>query len=465
MATQKRVLGTFTLAMITVAAIVSLRNLPLSAEFGLASVSYYIISAFIFFIPIALVTAELAAGWPVAGGTYVWVGTAFGKKCGFYALWIAWMGIIAWYPAILAFSAAMLAHLIAPIFPGLEESKAFYFVVMLSVFWGATFLNFLGIKTSGWISTLGVLAGTVIPGILIIGLSIWWIVAGEPSHISYQWEALLPEFQLENMVFFSGILLSLVGVEVASYHIRDAKDPQRDYPRAIAMAALLILGISILGTLAIAMVVPQKDINLLSGLIQAFTVFFNSFNMAWAIPLLSFLALIGSLAGINTWIIGPAKGLLETAQDGFLPAFLARVNSKGVPTGMLLFQAIVGTILSLIFLWMDSHSAAYWVLTALSAQFAVVQYGFVFAAALRLRYTEPNIPRPYRVPGGKIGIWLLAGVGILACLFGFLIVLVPPSQLETGDKMVYKGLLLGSFFVLSLIPIFFSRRRKDKRIT
>lgn len=127
--------------MITVAAIVSLRNLPLSAEFGLASVFYFLVSAFIFFIPIALVTAELAAAWPHAGGAYVWVGEAFGKKWGFYALWLSWMGIIAWFPAVLAFTAAMLAHLLAPLFPGLEGSKPFYFGVMLAVFWGSDFLK------------------------------------------------------------------------------------------------------------------------------------------------------------------------------------------------------------------------------------------------------------------------------------------------------------------------------------
>jgi amino acid transporter len=446
--------------MITVAAIVSLRNLPLSAEFGFASVFYYIVSALIFFIPISLITAELATGWPRAGGTYVWVGEAFGKRWGFFALWMAWMGIIAWYPAILAFSAAMLAHLIAPLVPGLEESKAFYFAVMLTVFWGSTFLNFYGIQTSGWISTLGVLAGTVIPGILIIALGVWWFLAGHNTHISFSLEALIPQFELENMVLFSGILLSLVGVEVAAYHIREAKHPQKDFPKALLIASILILLISIFGTLAIAIVVPQGDISLLSGLIQAFTVFFNAFDMLWVVPVLALLALIGSLAGINTWIVGPAKGLLVAAEDKFLPPFLMRVNDKGVPTGMLLFQAMIGTILSFVFLWMDSHSAAYWILTAISAQFAIVQYGFVFAAALRLRYSQPNVARAYRVPFGNWGIWLITVIGLMTCLFGFWIVFVPPAQLDTGNSFVNQTMLGVTFIVLSLLPIALSGKSR-----
>ncbi len=451
------VLGTFTLAMITVAAIVSLRNLPLSAEFGLAAIFYYVISALIFFIPIALVTAELASAWPEAGGTYLWVGKAFGKKWGFFAIWLAWMGIIVWFPAILAFTAAMLAHLMAPFYPALEESKMFYFSVMLVVFWGATFLNFLGVGTSGWISTLGVLAGTVIPGVLIIGLGLGWFFLGHRTHIAFHWGAIIPEFKLENMVLLSGILLSLVGAEVAAYHIREARNPRESYPKALAIAAVVILLISILGTLAIAMVVPQENINLLSGLIQAFTVFFKTFNITWAVPLVALLALIGSLATINTWIVGPAKGLLETAEAGFLPPMLRYVNKLGVPVGMLLFQASIGTLLSFIFLWMDSHSAAYWVLTAISAQFALIQYAWIFAAGIRLRYSEPKVERAYRVPGGKLGMWLVSGVGMIACFFGFLIVFIPPAQLQMGKRSIY--LLVATFIILSILPILLGRSR------
>jgi amino acid transporter len=344
--------------------------------------------------------------------------------------------------------------------PGLEESKAFYFAVMLTVFWGSTFLNFYGIQTSGWISTLGVLAGTVIPGILIIALGVWWFLAGHNTHISFSLEALIPQFELENMVLFSGILLSLVGVEVAAYHIREAKHPQKDFPKALLIASILILLISIFGTLAIAIVVPQGDISLLSGLIQAFTVFFNAFDMLWVVPVLALLALIGSLAGINTWIVGPAKGLLVAAEDKFLPPFLMRVNDKGVPTGMLLFQAMIGTILSFVFLWMDSHSAAYWILTAISAQFAIVQYGFVFAAALRLRYSQPNVARAYRVPFGNWGIWLITVIGLMTCLFGFWIVFVPPAQLDTGNSFVNQTMLGVTFIVLSLLPIALSGKSR-----
>jgi len=463
MVKQRRVLGTFTLAMITVSAIVSLRNLPLSAELGLSSVFYLAVAASVFFIPIALTTAELATGWPQSGGSYVWVSEAFGKRWGFFALWMAWMETIAWFPAILAFTAAMLAHLLAPIFPGLEQSSCFCFPVMLSVLWGATCINFLGIEASSWISVLGVILGTLIPGILIVGLGVGWVVSGNPLHIAFTWKALVPEFQLENLVFFSGILLGLAGVEVGAFHVREAKNPQRDFPRALVIAAIIIVLVWVLGALAIAVVVPQQEISLLSGLIQAFSVFLNAFQMAWAIPILALLALVGALACINTWAVGPAKGLLVTIQDGFLHPCLRTVNQKGVPTGMLFFQACVATVLSILFLWMDSHSAAYWVLTALAAQFAVVQYILMFAAVVRLRYSQPNVNRAYAIPGGRAGVWVVACCGILACVFGFWIVFIPPAQLATGDRTAYRGLLGMSFITLATLPAVMGYHRRVRK--
>lgn len=453
MAQSKRVLGTFTLAMITVAAIVSLRNLPLSAEFGFSSIFFLVASAVLFFIPIALVTAELATTFPEAGGSYIWVSRAFNKPLGFFTLWVAWMESIAWFPAILAFTAAMVAHLFRPWWPGLEHQNFFIFSVMLVVFWCATLSNFFGIKLSGWVSSLGVMLGTIIPGTLIILLGLWWIVSGHPTEIELNASALIPDFELENIVIFSGVLLGLAGAELAAFHIREARHPQRDFPRALLIAAFIILFVYILGTLSIAAVVPQQDISLASGLIQAFDVFFHRFHMDWLIPFMALILLIGSLAGINTWTIGPAKGLLVCAQDGFLPKPLTRVNAHGVPTALLILQAVIGSLLALVFLYLDDSSASIWVLTALSAQFTFVQYLLVFFAAVYLRFKRPDVVRPYRVPG----LFLVALLGVAICIFGFFIVYIPPAQLNTGDRTVYTMMLVGSFFVLALPPILFAK--------
>jgi glutamate:GABA antiporter len=370
------------------------------------------------------------------------------------------MSSVALFPVLLSFVGKMLAYLLLPIFPNLESSKLFAFIVTFVIFWGVTFLNFLGMKTSGWVSSFGVILGTIIPGALIIALGVYWVLMGHPLQIDFSWSHILPNFKLETMVLYSGILFALSGVEVGAYHIRDSSHPQRTYPPALGIAVIIILLLSILGTLSIAVVVPQKEISLVSGLIQAFTVFFDAFNLHWIAPVMAFALFIGALAGINTWAVGPAKGLLITAEDGFLPPILHKTNHEGVPIGTLIFQAIVGTVLSFAFLLIDDNSSAYWLLTAAASQFTVLFYALVFAAVIRLRYTQPDVKRAYQIPGGKGGVWLVSGLGFLSCLFGFLIVFIPPSQLNTGDPIVFQLMLIGCFGVLAALPLVLIHYRK-----
>ena len=453
---QTRDLGTFTLAMITVAAIVSLRNLPLSAEFGLSSVFFLLLAAGIFFVPIALVTAELASTWPRAGGCYTWVSEAFNKQLGFFTLWMAWMESIVWFPAILAFTATMFAHMLEPIFPKLVANNVTILCMMLIVFWGSTIINFSGMKLSGWISSIGVICGTLIPGIAIIILGLYWFIAGKPIQIVFSVNTLVPDFRWDNIVIFAGVLLGLAGVELAAFHVREVENPQRNYPYSLLIAAIFILSIYILGTLAIAMVVPQQEISLASGLIQAFKVFFHNVGWSWVVPFIALFLFIGSLAGINTWTVGPAKGLLIVAEDGFLPKILKKVNKHNVPVSLLILQAIIGSMLSMIILYLDDKSATIWVLTALSAQFTFVQYFLVFIAAFKLRFSQPYTHRVFKVPM----MWLVCFLGILACIFSFLIVYLPPRQLQTGDIIIYRLMLILAFVILTLPPIFLAWRAK-----
>ncbi len=69
---SRRVLSVFVLAMLNVSVMASLRNLPLVAEYGLGAVFYFVLVALLFLVPCALISAELATGWPKTGGISVW---------------------------------------------------------------------------------------------------------------------------------------------------------------------------------------------------------------------------------------------------------------------------------------------------------------------------------------------------------------------------------------------------------
>ncbi len=366
-ANNSRVLGVFALAMINVAAIVSLRNFPLMAKEGCTSLFFYFVAGFIFLIPTALVCAELASGWPQKGGVYRWVREAFGPKVALMSIWWAWMEGIAWFPAILTFLGTIIAYLIDPL---LAKNKAYMLTVMLSIFWGGTFINFLGMRTSALITTLGVVLGTLLPGLFIIACAAWWLWSGHTNHLSMDYNALLPEWHLNQLVFFTGVLLGFSGMEVSAFHAQEAKNPQRDYPKAILLATGIILSLSIIGSLSIAIMVPAEEVNLVEGLLQTIRQFFRAFGLEAWVPVFAVFIVIGSLAGVNTWIIGPPKGVLAAGLDGGIPPWLQKVNAEQVPVAALLLQAVIGTVLASAILLMPSIETAFWIMTVLAAQFA-----------------------------------------------------------------------------------------------
>lgn len=455
---SRRVLTVFTLAMINVAMIASLRGLPTMAEYGLGAIFFFVVAALVFLIPTALVSAELATGWPKRGGVYVWVKEALGPRWGFLAIWLQWLQNVIWYPTVLSFAAATFAFVINPALAG---NKVYALAVILAVYWGATLANFAGMRASGWLSTVGVIGGTLVPGALIIILGLTWLALGEPSQIHIAERAFFPDLsKMGNVVLAAGALLFFAGMEVSAAHAQEVKDPQRNYPRAIFMATAIVLAVFVLGTLSIAVVVPREKISLVAGLMQAFTVFLDKFHLAWLVPVIALLIALGVFGQISTWIAGPSKGLLAVARHGFLPPFLQRVNRRGVQTHILVVQASIVTALSLVFLLMPTVSSSYWILTALTAQLYLVMYVLLFISALRLRYSEPDALRPYKVPGGSVGMWLVVGVAVLAAVFTIAVGYFPPAQLQTGNVVFYEGFLILGMLIVCAVPLLIYQFRR-----
>lgn len=449
---QARFVGPTGIALITVAAILTLRGFPSTAEYGWASIFFYIIGAILFFIPLSFVAAELATGWPKAGGMYAWVRAGFGTRSGFLAVWFDWIENVVWFPTVLSFVAATLAYIFDP---SLASNKWYLVIVMLVVFWGMTLANFLGMKDILVFNNVAVVIGTVFPALLLIGLGVYWLVSGRSSAVPYTAHSLLPNFSsIGNLVFFAGVLLGFAGVEMAGYSAKQLKNVRRDYPRAVAYSTLLILVLSVVGTLAIAFVVPAHKLSLVSGLMQAFQVFFARLGVGgWAVKVMAALVGLGTLALISTWMIGPSKGVYAAEGSGELPPELHYVNKRHVPVAMLLFQGGLGTLFALLYLFAPGVSTGYWMLTALTTQLTVLMYILMLAAAIRLRYTQPGTERPYRVPGGKYaGMWIVAGLGILGSVFGLVLGFFPPTGIAHWPTPVYVLVMLAGVVICSVPP-------------
>lgn len=452
---SKKVLSVFSLVMINVIAVDSLRTLPMSAKLGLPLLSYYVIAALVFFIPIALVAAELATAYPNTGGIYIWVREAFGRRAGFITIWLQWIYNVVWYPTILAFIAATLSYLFAP---ELANNKIYLLSSALSLFWVFTIINCFGMKLSSLVSIIGASLGTILPMLGIIILGSIWLFQGNPIAIDFS-STLWPDFSsLGNLSLFSAVLFGLIGVEMSAVHAEDVKNPQRDYPRAILYSIIIIFSTLVFSSLAIVIVVPNAKLSVVSGLIDAFAIFFNQYHLPWMTSLIAILIVLGGLSGVSAWIIGPTKGLMISAQDGSLPAFFGKTNKHGAPVAILITQGIIFTLLCGVFIIFDSINAAYWLLSDLCAQMALLVYIFMFSAAIKLRYSQPNQPRGYRVPGGNAVMWLIAGAGILCCIVAIIIGFVPPTQIPVGNVAVFETCFIGGLLLFIALPWFLSKK-------
>lgn len=459
-------LSVFTLAMINVIAVDNLRSLTAGAEYGFALVFFYALAALLFFIPTILVTAELATGWPNTGGVYVWVREAFGPRWGFLTIWLQWIYNVVWFPTIFAFIAGISAYLI---YPQLANNKIYMLSVILIAFWSATLLNCLGIKISSWLSIIGAIVGTIIPMFLISALGFLWIYAGNPSQVHFSFNDLLPNLShVHNLAFLTNILFGLMGMEMSAVHAGDVRNPQRDYPRALIYSSLIIIVTLVCSCLAITIVVPVKELSLVSGLIDAFKIFFHAYHMDWFLPVIAILIILGSLSGAAAWIMGPARGLLVASHDNDLPRFLEKHNKHQAPVGILLTQGLIVTLLCAVFLLMPTVNSSYWILSNLTAQLGLMFYILMFAAAIRLHYKCNHVKRAFKIPGGSLGIWLVCGTGIVTCLGAIILGFLPPTQISVGNIALYETMLILGIvlfsappFVLYAVKSYFNKKHKS----
>ncbi len=161
----KTVITMWAMTILIVTNIVSMRGLASQAEYGYTSIFYYVFAALVFLVPYSLVCAELASTWTKSGGLFRWCAEAFGPKWGWAAMYYEWQMVVIWFPAVLMFGAVTLAYIFWPetFDSSLSKNVIYTLIVVLAIYWLATFNTFRGTAYANKLSTYGGLFGTIIP--------------------------------------------------------------------------------------------------------------------------------------------------------------------------------------------------------------------------------------------------------------------------------------------------------------
>jgi amino acid transporter len=441
------------LVLLITGAIDNVRNLPATALFGSSLIFFFVLSAIMFLIPVALVAAELSSSRSEdEGGIYSWVREAFGTHWAFLTIWLQWINTIVWYPTILSFIAVTLAYLIKP---ELAHSKWYILSIILIVFWSLTVLGLSGLRASARFAGFCAIIGMIVPILLLIACALYWIYLGHPIAIHFDKHSLLPQWDnSQSWVSLTAIVTSFLGMELAAVHVRNINEPQHNFPRALFFSVILIITTMILGSLAIAFVLPNHQISLVQGVLQAFAFFFKAYHLQYLMPALVVTLLIGSLGNMINWIISPAKGMLMAADHGMLPPWLSRLNKHGVASRILLLQAVLVTIICSVYLLLQSINEIYWLFTALSTELYVIMYVMMFAAAISLKRNHQQLRRHFSIPGGRIGYYTTCCLGLIGCSITLIVGFFPPQEALAMGSPEYFRMLFSAGILLMIAPVF-----------
>ncbi len=414
---SKSDLGLLALVMMAIISVDSLRNLPIAAQFGASLVTFYAVAGLGFFLPLAWVTTKLATHYPKTGGSYIWIREAFGHNWGHFAICLQWLYNMIWYPTIFAFITATVAVLLGH---HLDQSKWFVFVLSLALFWFVSWIHSFGLRFSKWVNIGSAVIGTLLPMGIIICLAGYWILEGKPIATPMNhWQNWIPTFHdMKNIGFFSNVLFSLLGLEVIAVYAGSVVKPQTTYPKALAIAAVLIL-LTLLGSsLALCVIMPVEKIAVITGLVDVLQIFFAAFHLQNMTFLIGFCIIIGGLGIASSWMLGLAKSLhISLSSMAMTPQWMQKLNRNQVPTGILWLQGGVYTVLLCAFLFFPSLNRSYWILSAATAQFALLYYIILFCAAMKLLRAQSKTVLNIAFP---VLAMVMCGIGLVA---GF----IPPE--------------------------------------
>ena len=453
---------TFTSAMV-----MSVYVYPTFATAGFSLVFFLVLGGILWFIPVALCSAEMATveGWK-DGGIFTWISNTLGERWGFAGIFLQWFQITIGFIPMLYFILGAFSY--AFNWPALNENPIIKFIAMLIVFWGVTFSQLGGTKWTVKIAKIGFIFGIVIPIILLIFLSGTYLLKGNPIDLNISLKTAFPNFKnINTLVIFVSFLLSYVGIEASATHVNQMESPKRDYPIAVLMLCGVAMLCNTVAGLSIGAVVPVDKLNLSTGVIQAFQYLFNYFSkgLNWAVVVISLILPLSTIAKVSTWIVGPSEGIYLSAKKGLLPKIFTKVNEHNVPTPLIMVQGIVVSIWAAILtLGGKGNNLSFFISVSLTVAIYLAAYLIFFIAYFVLVFKHGDLKRAYQVPGGEIFKAIVAGIGFLTSLFALVISFFPPSQFNTqSEAKTYETILIISFIIGVILPFIIYEFHSDKQ--
>jgi len=453
--------------------IIGVDTLGAVASNGPQAFTWLIFLAILFFVPYALLTAELGSAFPEEGGPYIWTRLAFGRGVAAVNALIYWISNPIWVGGTLGITALTAAEEFFnngnPL-PGakiLGVASVSDVVFVLAFIWFAVIAAIVSFRVGKWVPTIGAFVRIAVLGFFTISVVIFAIKNG--VHNTFGGGKFLPSYA----VFIAAVpvlFFNYVGFELPSAAGEEMKDPQHDVPFAVlrsSVGAVLLYGVPIL---SILLLLPVGQVTGLGGFLDAIKSVFTVYGghiaangtpvLAGAGQVLGYLMaaafILALLTSGTTWIMGADRAQAMAALDGAAPRILGRFSSRfGTPIAVNLLSGIVATaVMVLAFTITGGNALKYFtVVLSLAISTTTISYIVIFPTIIKLRYSHPHVPRPYRVPGGKAMPWVVGGLCTLWAIFASVVLIYPGFGTAHPNDALPGGFTRTQFELSQAIPL------------
>ena len=441
---QPKTFGLLSMTLFAVSAMLVLDTVATSAAIGVQGLSFWVLLGVTFFVPYGFISAELGAAWPQEGGIYVWIREAFGGRFATLTAFLYWVGQPFWAPSVFVLFAGTLSVVF---WPSMSQGSAEILVVGL--IWLVVIVGVLPVNWSKWVNNASAAAKVlVMAGIGIVGIA-YAIKHGTANSFALnQWK---PSFGAE-WGYLPIIIYSFMGFELMNSAGAAIKHPKRDVPKMIFMSGAVLLGAYMLATFGILACLKVHDLSIVTGIADAMKLAFDSIlaGYSWLYDALMVVLLFTFVGNMVTWSIGANHSMAATGLDKTAPRVFGHVNQRfRTPDYAFVLFGLVATVITVVnYSLFANKQSVFWTIFALSSIIFLLPYLAMFPALLVLRIKQPDIARPYVVPGGKKGAWLsvlLGEIGVVFAIIAFFW-LVPQGT----PRMTYWG-ITGGGTVLSVV--------------
>ena len=393
----------------TICTLVGVDTIGLLASLGAEAFTWNVILAVTFFIPSALLFAELGTAFPQEGGPYIWARLAFGRLAATINNVLYWVTSPVWFGGTLAIVAA---ETVVVFFLGGNDMGSFWFYVFTLAFvWIGTLAAILSFRVGKYIPIGGAYARFILLGFFTLSTIIYAFQNGVQG-------VGLGDFRISIAGFFglAGLIMfGYVGFELPNTAGDEMKNPKKDVPFSIGRSAIVAILMYSVPVLCVIVILPVDQVSGLGGFIDAmrsvFTVYGGSVAADGAVTLTGLGAVFGVIAALLfilcllssgvAWIMGSDRALAVSGYDGAAPRWLGAISAKyGTPVRVNVISGLLSTaVVILAHELSDGDASKYFlVILSIAVSTTLISYLAVFPALWRLRITHPDHPRPFRAP-------------------------------------------------------------------